>query len=75
MIMVQLRFGKFNRDLNNTSLIQHGGRVYSVSENHMPYEIDASNLETLNVWDFGDNWDRPFTSHPKVINLLSLTIW
>ncbi|XP_058075664.1 carotenoid 9,10(9',10')-cleavage dioxygenase-like [Magnolia sinica] len=65
-ILNLLRFGKVNKDLNNTNLFKHAGKVYSITENHMPYEVDVSNLETLNDWELKDAWNRPFTSHPKV---------
>lgn len=47
-------------------MFEHAGKVYSVAENHFPYEIDISNLDTRNVWTLSGSWGRPFTSHPKV---------
>ncbi|KAL6006139.1 hypothetical protein ACLOJK_040185 [Asimina triloba] len=60
-----LRFGKLNLELNNTNVLQHAGKAYSIAENHMPYEINVSSLETGKIWELKDAWDRPFTSHPK----------
>ncbi|XXG48093.1 hypothetical protein AAC387_Pa02g2625 [Persea americana] len=60
-----LRFGIVNKEASNTNVFEHAGKVYSVAENHFPYEIDISNLDTRNVWTLSGSWGRPFTSHPK----------
>ncbi|OMO91085.1 Carotenoid oxygenase [Corchorus olitorius] len=60
-----LRFGQVNRFLSNTNVIEHSGRVYSISETDLPQEIDMLTLKTLGGWDFNGAWNRPFTSHPK----------
>ncbi|GJX04845.1 carotenoid 9,10(9',10')-cleavage dioxygenase 1-like protein, partial [Tanacetum coccineum] len=41
------------------------GKYYSVSENHMPQEINIRTLKTLRNWDVDESWNRPFTAHPK----------
>ncbi|KAL4194118.1 hypothetical protein AMTRI_Chr05g67090 [Amborella trichopoda] len=64
-IFLLMRFGMINKDLTNTSVFEHGGRVFAIAENHLPYEIELSDLNTLNTWDINGAWDRPFTSHPK----------
>ncbi|XP_011626793.1 carotenoid 9,10(9',10')-cleavage dioxygenase [Amborella trichopoda] len=64
-LLNQLRFGKHYRDMNNTNIFEHGGKVFSIAENHLPYEIDVSSLDTMDAWDINGAWDRPFTSHPK----------
>ncbi|CAN6217312.1 unnamed protein product [Urochloa humidicola] len=61
-----LRFGKVNKDISNTNVFEHAGRVFAVAENHLPQEIYIDNLDTGNTWDIGGEWDRPFTAHPKV---------
>ncbi|CAL5088922.1 unnamed protein product [Urochloa decumbens] len=61
-----LRFGKVNKDISNTNVFEHAGRVFAVAENHLPQEICIDNLDTGNAWDIGGEWDRPFTAHPKV---------
>jgi len=62
----QLRFGKVNKDISNTNVFQHADRVFAVAENHLPQEICIQNLDTVNTWDLGGEWDRAFTAHPKV---------
>ncbi|KAL6655771.1 hypothetical protein ACP70R_006597 [Stipagrostis hirtigluma subsp. patula] len=61
-----LRFGKVNKDISNTNVFEHAGRMYSIAENHLPHEICIENLKTGSIWDIGGEWDRPFTAHPKV---------
>ncbi|XP_055960877.1 carotenoid 9,10(9',10')-cleavage dioxygenase 1-like [Mercurialis annua] len=61
----QLRFGKVNKYLSNTSVFEHAGRFFSAAENHIPQEIDIFTLETLGNWDVNGSWNRPFTSHAK----------
>lgn len=62
----QLRFGFENKFLSNTNVFEHSGRLYSISENYLPQEIDIRTLETRKNWDINGAWKRPFTSHPKV---------
>ncbi|KAL5558680.1 hypothetical protein UlMin_034891 [Ulmus minor] len=62
-----LRFGKVNKYISNTNVFEHSGKFYSIAENHMPQEIDISTLETLGNWDLCPAWNRPFTSHPKIV--------
>ncbi|KAF8711571.1 hypothetical protein HU200_029020 [Digitaria exilis] len=61
-----LRFGKVNKDISNTNVFEHAGRVFAVAENHLPQEICIDNLDTGATWDIGGEWNRPFTAHPKV---------
>ncbi|KAE8807292.1 carotenoid 9,10(9',10')-cleavage dioxygenase-like [Hordeum vulgare] len=65
-ILNYLRFGKVNKNISNTNVFEHAGRVYAVAESHQPQEICIQNLETGNTWDIHEQWDRPCTSHPKV---------
>lgn len=60
-----LRFGTVNKLISNTNVFEHGGKFYSIAENHMPQEIDIFTLETLGNWNVDRDWNRPFTSHPK----------
>ncbi|KAJ4830753.1 hypothetical protein Tsubulata_020784, partial [Turnera subulata] len=60
-----LRFGKVNKHISNTNVVEHSGKFYSTAENHIPQEIDIFTLKTLANWDLNGAWNRPFTSHPK----------
>ena len=63
----KMRFGKAARDICNTNVFEHGGKIYAITENHLPYEIEPFTLNTLEEWTVNGAWDRPFTSHPKVV--------
>jgi hypothetical protein len=41
---MQLRFGKVNKNISNTNVFEHAGRVYAVAESHQPRE--PGNLPT-----------------------------
>ncbi|CAA2982420.1 carotenoid 9,10(9, 10)-cleavage dioxygenase 1-like [Olea europaea subsp. europaea] len=69
-----LRFGLVDKYLSNTNVFEHSGKFYSISENHIPQEIDIRTLETLENWDIDKGWRRPFTSHPKLI-MVNLRIY
>ncbi|GMJ15898.1 carotenoid cleavage dioxygenase 1, CAROTENOID CLEAVAGE DIOXYGENASE 1 [Hibiscus trionum] len=60
-----LRFGKVSKDVSNTSVFEHAGKMYSIAENGVPREINILSLQTLNDWDLKEAWNRPFCSHPK----------
>ncbi|OMO61912.1 Carotenoid oxygenase [Corchorus capsularis] len=64
-LLNMLRFGKVNKQLSNTAVIEHAGKFYSVAENHEPQEINIITLETLHNWVLDGAWDKPFSSHPK----------
>ncbi|PVH48362.1 hypothetical protein PAHAL_4G315800 [Panicum hallii] len=63
-----LRFGKAVKDSANTNVFEHAGRAFAVTENHLPYEIDINNLNTIAPYSINGAWDQPFTSHPKKIH-------
>ncbi|WVZ18497.1 hypothetical protein V8G54_005819 [Vigna mungo] len=67
MLLNWLRFGKLNKDYSNTNVFEHSNKFYSVSENHIPQEIDIFTLNTLKYWDVNGAWNRPFASHPKKV--------
>ncbi|XP_073299297.1 carotenoid 9,10(9',10')-cleavage dioxygenase-like isoform X2 [Primulina huaijiensis] len=60
-----LSFGLVDKYLSNTNIFEHSGKVYSVTDNHIPQEIDPLTLETKGNRDINGSWNRPFTSHPK----------
>ncbi|TYJ29937.1 hypothetical protein E1A91_A06G100700v1 [Gossypium mustelinum] len=64
-LLNMLRYGKVNKEISNTNVFEHGGKMYSIAENHKPQEINILTLETLNDWDVNGGWNRPFSSHPK----------
>ncbi|CAN0907179.1 Carotenoid 9,10(9',10')-cleavage dioxygenase 1 [Linum grandiflorum] len=60
-----MRFGKVNKYISNTNVIEHGGKFYATAENHAAQEFDILTLDTIGDWDINGAWTRPFTSHPK----------
>ncbi|KAE8675839.1 Carotenoid 9,10(9',10')-cleavage dioxygenase 1, putative isoform 2 [Hibiscus syriacus] len=64
-LLNMLRFGKPFKNMSNTNVFEHSGRLYSIAENDLPQEIDILTLEALGDWDVNGAWNRPFTSHPK----------
>nr|GMD48900.1 carotenoid 9,10(9',10')-cleavage dioxygenase 1-like [Ipomoea batatas] len=67
IILNSWRFGKLTKEYANTNCFMHSGRVYAITENHLPFEIDISTLQTLGSWDVNGGWTRPFTSHAKKV--------
>ncbi|GMI81426.1 carotenoid cleavage dioxygenase 1, CAROTENOID CLEAVAGE DIOXYGENASE 1 [Hibiscus trionum] len=60
-----LRFGKPSKNISNTNVFEHSGKLYSIAENDLPQEIDIFTLQALGCWDVNGAWNRPFTAHPK----------
>ena len=49
---------------SNTHVIRHAGRIWSLEEGHLPYELGPE-LETLGACDFDGRLTTAFTAHPK----------
>lgn len=49
----------------NTHIFRHAGRILTLEEAHVPWEIDRK-LETVGPVDFGGVLSRPFTAHPRI---------
>ncbi|KAG4197796.1 hypothetical protein ERO13_A05G047200v2 [Gossypium hirsutum] len=60
-----VRFGKPLKNISNTNVFEHSGKLYSIAENNLPQEIDVLTLEALGDWDVNGAWNRSFTAHPK----------
>jgi carotenoid cleavage dioxygenase len=52
-------------DASNTHVIGHAGRVLSLTEGAMPYEL-SNELDTVARYDFGGPLPTGFTAHPKI---------
>ncbi|GAB2713182.1 carotenoid oxygenase family protein [Kitasatospora kifunensis] len=48
----------------NTSVIEHGGRIFALTETSRPYEMSPE-LDTLGPCDFGGRLTTGMTAHPK----------
>ena len=52
-------------DASNTNVLGHAGRILSLTEGAMPYELSPE-LDTLGRTDFGGSLPTGFTAHPKI---------
>ena len=56
-----------SRNVANTAMVAHAGKLFALKEDSHPMMIDPNTLETLGEWDFGGGYRSPtFTAHPKV---------
>jgi len=55
------------RTVSNTAPLAHGGKLFSLKEDGLPYQIDPNTLATIGTWDFGGKWkSETFSAHPKL---------
>ena len=57
--------GPSMKNVANTNVIRHAGRILCLWEAGLPTEVTPA-LETVGPFDFGGALDRPFTAHPKL---------
>jgi carotenoid cleavage dioxygenase-like enzyme len=50
---------------SNTSVIEHAGRILTLVEWGLPYEVDCE-LDTIGRYDFDGKLSAPMTAHPKL---------
>lgn len=58
--------GIMMKNVANTSLVWHAGKLLALWEAGEPYIIDPSSLETLGSHSFDGKLESTFTAHPKV---------
>ena len=51
---------------SNVSVFGHGGRLLTSGEVGFPYEISATDLSTIGVYDFDGALKTAMTAHPKI---------
>jgi carotenoid cleavage dioxygenase len=51
---------------SNVSSVYHAGRLLTLGEIGLPYEIDPRDLSTRGVYDFGGRLSGSMTAHPKI---------
>jgi carotenoid cleavage dioxygenase-like enzyme len=54
------------KNVANTALVWHDGRLLTLWEGGEPYQIKVPELETLGSYTYGNQLKTPFTAHPKV---------
>jgi carotenoid cleavage dioxygenase-like enzyme len=56
-----------DRSVQNTTPLAFAGKLFTLKEDSLPYEIDCNTLQTIGPWDFhGKYKSLTFTAHPKV---------
>ena len=55
------------RTVSNTAPVIHAGKLFSLKEDGLPYQIDPDTLATRGTWDFHGKWkSQTFQAHPKI---------
>ncbi len=56
-----------NRSAANTHMYWHGGKLYALKEDSLPYIVDPQSLQTLGDWNFDGQWaSDTMSAHPKI---------
>ena len=56
-----------NRSAANTHAYWHGGKMFVMKEDSLPYTVDPHTLETLGDWDFNGKYKATtMSAHPKI---------
>ncbi|MFO0577963.1 MAG: carotenoid oxygenase family protein [Polyangia bacterium] len=58
--------GIARKNVANTALLSHAGKLLALWEGGEPYALDAQTLATQGPYTFGDRLSSRFTAHPKV---------
>jgi carotenoid cleavage dioxygenase-like enzyme len=55
------------RTVSNTTPLAFAGKLFTLKEDGLPYEINPKTLDTIGQWDFhGAYKSETFTAHPKI---------
>jgi carotenoid cleavage dioxygenase len=52
--------------LSNVSVVHHAGKLLTLGEVGLPYELRAGDLSTVGAYDFGGRLHGNMTAHPKI---------
>jgi len=56
-----------NRSAANTHMYWHGGKLFTLKEDSLPYVVDPQTLETTGEWNFDGRWTaKTMSAHPKI---------
>lgn len=56
-----------NRSAANTHMYWHGGKLFCLKEDSLPYIVDPQTLRTLGDWNFDGQWhSQTMSAHPKI---------
>lgn len=59
-------YGMMMKNVANTALVWHHGRLLALWEGGEPHEIGVPDLETVGPYTFNNQLTFPFTAHPKI---------
>jgi carotenoid cleavage dioxygenase-like enzyme len=54
------------RNVANTNIVFHGGKLLACEEGNPPVEMRADSLDTVAPWTFDGRYSGPMTAHPKI---------
>ena len=55
------------RTVSNTAPLVFGGKLYSLKEDGLPWELDPNTLQTRRQWNANGQWrSETFSAHPKL---------
>ncbi len=52
--------------LSNVSIVHHAGKLLTLGEVGLPYELHAGDLSTVGAYDFAGRLEGNMTAHPKI---------
>ena len=59
-------YGMMMKNVANTALVWHHGRLLALWEGGEPYELSLPNLDTVGSYTFNEQLTFPFCAHPKI---------
>ena len=60
-----VEFPSIYKNTSNTDVMAHAGRLLTLWEGDLPYEVNPHTLETVGMHDFKGTWSSPVIAHPK----------
>jgi carotenoid cleavage dioxygenase len=64
--LAALARGEGMKNVANTALVWHDGRLLALWEAGAPHEVRLPDLATVGTFDYGGKLKHPFTAHPKL---------
>lgn len=56
-----------NHSAANTHMYWHGGKLFTLKEDSLPFIVDPQSLQTLGDWNFDGQWaSQTMSAHPKI---------
>jgi carotenoid cleavage dioxygenase len=54
------------RNVANTNIVPHAGKLFAIDEGSSPVAMDPRSLDTQGSWTFDGKYKGPMTAHPKI---------